>query len=120
MKSQIVFYDRKIEIPTETGFVVRNYDELIYIVYDAPYCWLYFAGSKKYKEEVTLRYMMEHLPEGTFFECNRSVILNIHHCKEYRKDKATVVMENDMAFSLARRRVKDFYKMIYHLHQVTL
>ena len=29
MKSQMTFYERKMEIPTETGFIIRNYDELM-------------------------------------------------------------------------------------------
>jgi len=49
MKSKIVFYDQKMEIPTVSGFVVCNYDDLMYVIYDAPYCWLHFTENKKYK-----------------------------------------------------------------------
>jgi len=45
MKSKIIFHDLKMEILVETGVIARYYGELMYIIYDAPYCWLYFTGN---------------------------------------------------------------------------
>ena len=111
MNSKIVFHEQKMEIPVKTGFVARHYHELMYIVYDAPYCWLHFTGKTRYKVEVTLQYLMERLPKTTFFQCNRSAILNLHCYREYRKKDEMVVMDDGMELNLARRRVNDFHDL---------
>ena len=110
MKSVIVFHDRKMEILVKTGIVVRHYDELMYIVYDAPYCWLHF-NDKKYMVETSLQLFMGNLPQGDFFQCNRSVIINTRYYKEYIRADALIVMEDHSEFDLARRRVMAFNRI---------
>ena len=113
MKSEIAFHELKMYIPVKTGFVSQNYGELMYVVYDAPYCCLHFTGKKKYKVEVPLHYMLKNLPQNDFFQCNRAVIINIGCCKEFNRIDGVIKMEDDMEFSLARRRAKDFNIMRY-------
>jgi len=108
MKSEIAFRDLKIYIPEKTGFVSRNFCELMYVIYDAPDCCLHFNDKKKYKVEVPLHYMLQNLPQNDFFQCNRAVIINIVCCKEFNRIDGVIKMDDEREFFLARRRAKDF------------
>ena len=101
VKSKIIFHDLKMEISVKNGVVARYYGELMYIMYDAPYCWLYFADNTKYKIEATMRYLIDNLPEA-FIRCNRSVILNVCYYREYRITLSEVVMDDNRVFTLSR------------------
>jgi hypothetical protein len=56
-----------MEIPVKNGMVVYCYAELMYVIYDAPYCYLYFADNTNYFIQTSLQNMMDNLPETTFF-----------------------------------------------------
>ena len=108
MKSKIVFHDLKMEIHVETGIIARYYSELMYIVHDAPYSWLYFTGRNRYRVCVSLQKMMSNLPEALFMKCRRSVIINVCYYKEYDLAKSMVVMEDGREFFLTEFNVLEF------------
>ena len=93
MKPPIVFRDRKIEIPVKTGFVTRNYDDLMYIVYNGVYCYIHCV-DKNYRVETSLKYLKDYLPRDVFFECNRSTIINIRSIKEYNRFDSVIKMKD--------------------------
>jgi hypothetical protein len=111
MTLKIVFHDQKMEIAVENGADVRYYGELMYIIYDAPYCNLYFSDNTDYKVETSLQTIMDNLPKTTFFRCNRSVIINICYYKKYRIQPPVIAIDDGKEFKLSRRNVKDFVKM---------
>ncbi len=119
MKTKIVFHDLKMEIPTETGEVAHFYGELMYVVYDRPYCWLHFTGNARYKIEASLKYLMDNLPQDAYIQCSRSVIFNICYYREYRKDPPVVIMDDGMAFNLSRRNVMDFKRQKNSLSRIS-
>ena len=110
MKSKIKFYDQQIDISVKTGFVVRDFKELMYVVYNSPYCCLQFK-DKSYIVETSLQFMSSNLPEADFFLCNRSTIIQLRFCKEYNRANATIVMEDGMKFRLSRRRKNAFMQI---------
>ena len=71
MKKGILFYERKMIIPVKGGAETRYYGELKYIIYNSPYCDLYFNGNNKpYKVEMFLHELFEELPAfGVGSEC---------------------------------------------------
>ena len=118
MNPKIVFYDLKMEITDETKIVARCYSELMYIIYDTPYCWLHFTDTKKYKVEISLQYMIDNLPIA-FIRCNRSVILNVCYFKEYDFTSLMIVMRDDTVFKLSRRNVKNFNTVRFKLSRIS-
>ena len=108
MKSKIVFHDLKMEILIENGAIARYYSELMYVVHDAPYCWLHFTGKNRYRVAVSLRVMMNNLPEASFMKCKRSGIINVCYYKEFDHAKSIVVMEDGREFKLTKRNVVNF------------
>ena len=118
MNPKIVFYDLKMEITDGSKIVARCYSKLMYIIYDAPYCWLHFTDTKKCKVEISLQYMMQNLPIA-FIRCNRSVILNVRYFKEYDFTSLVVVMCDDVEFKLSRRNVKNFNAARFKLSRIS-
>ena len=103
----MLFHDLKIEIAVKNGLVARYYSELMYVAYDAPYCWLYFADQTKYKVESTLKFLLDNLPDA-FLRCNRSTIINVFYYKEYSQQLAEIVMDDKKVFTLSRRSAPVF------------
>ena len=99
-----------MEVATDEGEVSRYYSDLMYVRYDAPHCWLHFICGAKYRVEVSLTWLLAHLPELPFFKCNRAEIINICYYKEYRKNPPMVILENDVTFELSVRNIYDFKK----------
>ena len=112
MKSKIAFFDRKIAITAETGIVFRHYDELMYVLFDKPYCSLYFTGNSRYMLQVSLQKIMEKLPKTTFMKCKRSAVLNVGYCKELRKIPQIVVMDDGREIKLSKSNILTFSWMI--------
>jgi len=109
-KQQIVFHDKEMDIPVTRGFVARQYDELIFIKYDTPYCQMNFT-DKMIAVEISLQEMLGNLPKPIFFACNRSFIINLYRVREYKKDTSLIVLKDGNTISLSRHRAKDFIKI---------
>ena len=119
MKSKVLFYDRKMVIPIEIGIVTHYYGELMYILFDKPYCVLHFTGNTKYRVEVTLQSMIDNLPESGFIKCKRSAIINICYYKSFRKMGAEIVMEDGAKFKLSKQNVHDFKLIVRNLPNIS-
>ena len=118
MKSKIVFHDLKMEILDDATTVARYYGELMYVIYEAPWCWLHFVDKTQYRVEVTLQYMMDNLPPA-FVQCNRSVLLNLCYYREVDYILLMVRMDDGKEFNLARRRMKAFKETKNNLRRIS-
>jgi len=108
MKPKISFYDRKMVIPIKRGVDACYYGELMYVKFDKPYCILHFTGSKKYKVEISLKEMMDNLPQNTFFKCKRSAILNICYFRSFSNNPPMITMDDGAKFELSKQNVQFF------------
>ena len=115
MKEQILFYDRKMVIPTNNGHVTHYYGELMYIIFDKPYCHLHFTENVKYKMEVALQHIMDNLPKSAFVKCRRSAIVNLCHHKVFLKNTREIVMVNSVKFKLSKQNILDLLSIIKNL-----
>lgn len=111
MKTKITFHDQKIEISDGKREVVFYYNELKYLHYDAPFCWLHFTDKSKYKVEASLQFMEVSLPSSYFFRCNRSIILNICYYKGLILSPPSIILQDGNKFPLSRRKVDAFRSM---------
>ena len=119
MKSKILFRDRKMMIHTETGFVAHYYGELMYVLFDKPYCVLHFTGNSKYWVEVSLQYMIDNLPESGFMKCKRSAIINICYNKSFKKIGSEIVMEDGARIKLSKQNIFDLKLIIKCLPNIS-
>ena len=97
-----------MEIKTYNGVVARYYSDLMYVKYEDPYCWLFFADDDKYKVEVSIKYLFENLPQKPFFRCNRTSIINICYYAEFDKYLSQLIMDDGTKFELSFRKDEKF------------
>ena len=119
MKVNIVFHDRKMEIPVKSGIDIHYYGDLMYIKFDKPYCSLYFADKTKYTVEISLQSMKNNLPNATFMKCKRSAIVNLCYCKHLRTNPPGIVMEDGEKFKLSKQNVPEFRSKINNLAHIS-
>lgn len=113
MKLNVKFYQKKIEIAVANGETTYYYSDLMYIKYDEPYCWLHFIDGKKHKVEVSLKYLLENLPQRPFFRCNRAEVVNLCYYKGIQKEPPAIFLENEaksdiVKFRLSVRNISSF------------
>lgn len=115
MNFQIKFDDRIMGISTKSGIETRYYGELMYFIFNKPYCDLYFTGNKKYCVEISLKDLIENLPSGAFFKCKRSAVVNLCYFKAFRKREREIEMEDGKKIELSKQNVPDFGKIFSNL-----
>jgi len=115
MKSKILFYERQMQIPVKSKIELRYYGELMYIIFDKPYCVMYFTKKRKYWVEVSLKEMMDNLPEAVFLPCKRSVIINVCYLKSLDKKNRMIELEDGSKFKLSKENVLACEEMMSRL-----
>jgi len=119
LESKITFHEKKMVIPNGADIVVRYYEELMYVIFDKPYCLLYFFGNSRYRVEISLKYMMEKLPENTFIQCKRSSILNINYFKEFKRRERIVTMVDGSEIKLSKRNLPEFIWKLNNMPRIS-
>ena len=119
MKPKINFYRRKIEILTDDGEVAYYYSDLMYVKYKDPYSWLHFSSGTKYMVEVSIRHLLNNMPQKPFFRCNRTIIINFCYYCEYKQSSASVIMEDGTEFRLSVRNIANFKKQKASLKRIS-
>jgi DNA-binding LytR/AlgR family response regulator len=110
MTMEIIFHEYKIEIPIDSRkYKILYYADIVYIVYDNPYCSVYCVDNKHYMVSYSLSKFIKILPP-IFYQCNKFVIINMSRISEYslQGEGNTIIMDNEHVFSLSRRKKKEF------------
>jgi len=115
MKSQILFYDRSMIIPTNRGHVTHFYGELMYIIFDKPYCVLHFAENVIYSVEIAIQHVMDNLPKAPFIKCERSAIVNLCYHKAFIRNTREIVMVNSERIKVSKQNVNDINSAIKNI-----
>jgi len=109
MRREIKFYRLKMEIPFKSGEVASYFSDLLYVKYDKPFSMFYFTGEKTVlMAEITLKRLLDNLPEKPFFRCSRQIIINICRYRSFTVKPPLVVMEDGTEFKLSYRNITAF------------
>ena len=111
MKPKIKFHHFNMEILIENGEAIFDYADLMYVECDKPLCKLYFVNEETaYSVEISLKRLLENLPQNVFFQCNRQNIINICHYKKFTAKPPVIVMNNGKKLILSQRKLVAFRK----------
>ena len=119
MRTKINFYDLKMLIFHKSEKAAYYYCELMYIIYDKPYCRLFFSNKKKNVIEMSITTLMEYLPESVFLMCKRSAIVNLCYLKHLKHDEMTIEMSDGVKFPLSKANIMDFNLMIEKVEDIS-
>jgi two-component system, LytTR family, response regulator len=101
--------DKKISIPTATGYEFINMKDVIWCGSDGPYTAFYLITKQKIISSRHLGFYEELLADKNFCRINHSIIINMLHIKRYIKGKGgQVIMNDDTELEISQRRKTDF------------
>jgi hypothetical protein len=114
MNVNIVFYRWGVELSSKCETHFYFYNEIMYIVYDPPYCSVYCLNTgiqKKYLMKVSLKKIAPELP-AIFFRISQNSIINTHYIRSIIENKT--VMSDGKLFELPRRHASELkqYKIM--------
>ncbi|MEM6765550.1 MAG: LytTR family DNA-binding domain-containing protein [Bacteroidota bacterium] len=106
-------HTHKIGFPISTGQQFIRLDEIIYAEAMDNVAMLYLIDGKSVRLTKSLGWVEEQLNGQGFGRAHHSYLINFDHIKEYiRNDGGYVIMTNDKAISVSRRRKEEFLNQL--------
>jgi len=105
--------ERKISLPTFTGFQLVNLNSIVYCQAEQNYTKIFIDGQNELLISKPLNFIEELLPDNLFYRIHKSFLVNLNYVKTYKRtDGYQVVLENDIILPVATRRNDDFVKIL--------
>jgi two-component system, LytTR family, response regulator len=99
----------RIALPTITGLVFYDIDDIICCSAQNTYTLFEFATDKELLVSGTLKEFEEKLPAGTFCRVHNSYLINMNHVRQYIKGKGgQVKMINGKIIDVSMRKRDEF------------
>ncbi|MES2777749.1 MAG: LytTR family DNA-binding domain-containing protein [Bacteroidota bacterium] len=108
--------DHKIAIASSEGFVFVKVSDIVYLEADNAYTIFFLNDKQKITASKNLKEYEELLVDHGFFRIHKSYIINMAEIVKYiRGEGGTVIMTNNMAIEVSRRRKEDFLRLFNRL-----
>lgn len=105
--------DRKVALPTFSGFQFEKVGEILYCEADQNYSKVFTLHGGELLVSKPLNQLQKLLPAESFYRIHKSHLVNLNYIKTYSKaDGFHVVLENGVRLSVATRRNEDFVKIV--------
>ncbi|MEO8149066.1 MAG: LytTR family DNA-binding domain-containing protein [Bacteroidia bacterium] len=106
----------KIALPTLSGFVFAEVDDIVHCVSDNVYTTFYFTNKTKQMVSRGMKECEELLNSYNFFRVHTSHLINLSYIKEYIKgDGGQVKMVDGSMIDVSRRRKEEFLSALKKL-----
>jgi two-component system LytT family response regulator len=108
---------RKIALPTLTGFVFVNVNDIVRCEADNVYTTFHMADKTTIVVSKTLKDCEELLPERNFFRIHHSHLINMKYIKEYMKGEggAVKMTVDDTSIPVSRNKKDEFLARMKNL-----
>lgn len=99
---------KELFIPTHSGFIMENIDNILYFEGAINYSRLYLQTGRNYVVAKTLKDLEENLG-SVFYRIHKSYLVNTTKIREYSKeDNSFVVLKNGQKLAVSHRRKDKF------------
>ena len=95
VKSFLGQEDKRLSLPTNKGYSIRQLKDIIYCKALTNYTEFFFTDGKHLIVSTSLKIYEDLLQEHNFVRVHRSYLVNISHIVEYRKGKHPFVLLTD-------------------------
>jgi len=103
----------KLALPTQDGLIFVSLHDILYCEANSNYTEITTRGDKKYVASKTLKEYDDLLADYNFYRIHNSALVNLHAVKKYvRGDGGYVIMNNDKALDVSKRRKEGFISKI--------
>ena len=107
--------DQKIGLPTAQGFLFENAENIMYLVAEGSYTFVFIKGKTKELVSKNLKEMEQILPPNIFCRVHHSSIINMSFVKKYYKGRGGYVeMEDGETFDISVRKKEVFFELFKH------
>lgn len=103
-----------IHLTTSENSHKLNTEIIIFLEADSNYTHLHLISSKKMTVSKTLKHFEELFPKTLFYRVHKSYLVNIEQIKTYHKKTGKIIMSNDKAIIIAKRRQKEFFEKYFN------
>ncbi|MEO6453797.1 MAG: LytTR family DNA-binding domain-containing protein [Ginsengibacter sp.] len=105
--------DHKIAISSSDGFIFEKISNIIYLKSDGAYTYFFLKCNEKIVTSKNIHEYEDLLADHNFFRIHKSYIINMGEILKYvRGEGGYVIMSNNAAIDVSRRRKDDFLKML--------
>jgi DNA-binding LytR/AlgR family response regulator len=114
-ESPDVVLNRKLKIPTRTGFILTSIKEIVYCEADGNYTQITKSDGEQLTTSVHLGKLEEDLDDNTFFRISRSVILNVNYLVAVNKGRQECTLKTSLGeiiLHISSKRLGDLEEMI--------
>jgi two-component system, LytTR family, response regulator len=103
----------KLALPTADGLIFVKVSDILYCEASSNYTEINMADNKKYIVSRTLKEYEDILAEQNFFRIHNSYLINLNRIKKYvRGEGGYVIMNNDVALDVSKRKKEGFLSRI--------
>lgn len=103
----------RLALPTAEGLVFVGVNDILYCEASSNYTEITMVDNKKLLVSRTLKEYDEMLSDQNFFRIHHSYLINLNRIKKYvRGDGGYVIMTNDMALDVSKRKKEGFLSRI--------
>lgn len=105
----------RLALPTGDGLIFVTVEEILYCEADSNYTTIHLLNGKSHLVSRTLKEYEELLSGHDFFRIHNSTLINLNFIKNYvRGEGGYVVMSNDKALDVSKRKKEAFLSRIGH------
>lgn len=107
----------RLPLPTSEGLIFVNTPEILYLKASGNYTEIFTTTGEKHLVSRQLKEFEEVLGSHNFFRIHHSYLVNLAHVKRYyRGEGGYVVVGEDIALDVSRRRKEKFLERIGYRH----
>lgn len=110
--------EMRLCLPTFKGFIILKSDDIIYCEAERSYTIFHIEGKKSVTVSKPLIEYENMLTDTPFFRIHKSFLVNLKHVKEYQRGEGgIVIMSNDAAIEVSRRRKEQFLDKVKEMYK---
>ncbi|WP_080903091.1 LytTR family DNA-binding domain-containing protein [Parabacteroides sp. Marseille-P3160] len=115
-KGNILFCDRELIVEESNKVTCLYYYDILDVVAEAPYTTITTIKNKKVYLETPLSQIAKRLP-SVFFQCNRSVIVNLIYVSLYEKEGSFFVLHAALGkkYIISSRKKNVFRERLHYV-----
>jgi two-component system, LytTR family, response regulator len=110
--------EMRLCLPTFKGFIILKLDDIIYCEAERSYTIFHIEGKKPVTVSKPLIEYENLLADTSFFRIHKSFLINLKQVKEYQRGEGgIVIMSNDAAIEVSRRKKEQFLDKIKEMYK---
>lgn len=112
-KKEHSFHSEKLSIPSEDGYELVNFSDIILCSADRAYCKFTLEDGQKILVSKPMKEFEEDLLDQGFFKVHKSSIVNLKYVNKYIRGKGgLLVMKNGMQVAVSSRKKAELLELL--------